>query len=234
MFARKADWPIVTVAARLGNGAFTGLTQPKSPKVVFFFLTCCLKVGSLPRSQPRPSPVPHKYLSIWISQGFGKLKQFSLHNVCNSHRKLFLYITLFCREKHIGAPCYEMEPRAKVADRTTSTTHTLVKNKNCHSIYEMSQSLEWLFILNATGTDLQSVFEWLQLLNELKKSKDGNCQLTKQPLCAWRLLATEAINAFGLPGQKVTFFHRVRGSQKLSAALEALCSTAMRGYHKRC
>lgn len=53
-----------------------------------------------------------------------------------------------------------MELRAKV-DCTTTTTHTLVKNKNRHSIYEMSQSHEGLFILNTTGTNLQSGFEWL-------------------------------------------------------------------------
>lgn len=62
--------------------------------------TCCLTVGSLPRSQPRPSPTPDNHLSSWISQAFGKVKQSSLHNVCNFHKAISIYNIVLRRAAH--------------------------------------------------------------------------------------------------------------------------------------
>lgn len=66
---------------------------------------------------------------INISQsGFPKL----LGKLSNSHRRRFLYITLFCGELHIRALCHEMELRAGAAEHPPAPPRS-VKNKNCHS-----------------------------------------------------------------------------------------------------
>lgn len=81
----------------------------------------------------------------------------------------------------------------------------------------MSQSPESLFILNSTSSHLQSGVEWLQLLNELEKSKDNS------PAFVCR-----AVDPLGWE-KKGIFFHLTEKPQEA----EAQCSTAT-GDNKKC